>query len=271
MKSKLIRYFGGKGNGLVTEIKKYIPEDYKVYVEPFGGSATVLFNQQSPNEIYNDIFDNVYSLFKVISDKELYQQLKEKLDVTPYSEKLNKEYKKKLKDTELSLLDRAYYYYYVNRTSVNGIGGFSTNLVVRRKISKSTSDYLSGIDGLEHYNERLSNVIILNKDAIEVIKKYDSEDTFFYLDPPYVHSTRTLARYDCDMEDEKHLELLEVVQNCKGKILISGYDNELYDTLLENGWHKNHFTVNTVGGDFKAKQKIETLWYNYDINEKDQN
>jgi len=271
MKSKLIRYFGGKGNGLVHEIKKFIPENYKIYVEPFGGSGTVLFNQQANNEIYNDIYDNVYSLFKVMSDKDLFQKLKEKLDITPYSEKLNKEYKEELRKKDLSILDRAYYYYYVNRTSVNGIGGFSTNLVVRRNISKSTSDYLSGIDGMEFYHKRLSNVIILNRDAIDVIQKYDSKDTFFYLDPPYVHSTRTSARYDCDMEDDKHIELLNLIKQCKGKVLISGYDNELYNTLTENGWNKSQFIVNTTGGDFKSKQKTETLWYNYQIKEKDQN
>jgi DNA adenine methylase len=265
MKSKLIRYFGGKGNGLITEIKNFIPEGYNVYVEPFGGSATVLFNQQAPNEIYNDIYDNVYSLFKVISDKDLFQKLKERLDITPYSEKLNKEYKQELKRNDISILDRAYYYYYVNRTSVNGIGGFSTNLVVRRKISKATSDYLSGIDGMEFYNQRLSNVIILKRDAIKVIEKYDSEDTFIYLDPPYIHSTRTSARYDCDMEDQQHIELLDVIQKCKGKVLISGYDNELYDILTENGWNKYNFDVNTVGGNHKPKIKTETLWYNYKL------
>lgn len=85
MKGKLIRYFGGKGGKLVNEIKNFLPENYNTYVEPYGGSATVLFSQQASIEIYNDIYENVYSLFKVISNNDLYQQLKEKLDITPYS------------------------------------------------------------------------------------------------------------------------------------------------------------------------------------------
>jgi len=265
MKSKLIRYFGGKGGKLLTEIKQFIPTGYKTYVEPFGGSATVLFSQQAPIEIYNDKFENVYSLFKVISDKEMYLQLKERLDLTPYSEQIFKEYRHNLKSNDLSLEDRAYYYFYVNRTSMNGIGGFSTNVYVRRNISKSTSDYLSSIDGMEYYNERLSNVIILNKDAIEIIDKYDAEDTFLYLDPPYVHSTRSETRYNCDMKDEEHVELLNRVLSCKSKVLISGYDNDLYDILEENGWGKYHYDVNTMTGDYKKKMKTETLWYNYEI------
>jgi DNA adenine methylase len=264
MKSKIIGYFGGKGGKLLTEIKNFIPEGYQTYVEPFGGSATVLFAQQAPLEVYNDIYENVYSLFKVISDKDLYQQLKEKVDITPYCEKLNKEYKQKLKGNDLSLVDRAYYYFYVNRSSVNSVGGFSINLVVRRNISKSTSDYLSAIDGLEYYNERLSNVVITNKNAIDIIKRYDNENTFIYLDPPYVHSTRTEARYECDMEDEEHLILLETIMNCKSKILLSGYDNEMYDILVENGWNKYKYDINTITGKNKPKTKTETLWYNYE-------
>jgi DNA adenine methylase len=265
MKSKLIRYFGGKGGKLLTEIKQFIPKDYKTYVEPFGGSATVLFSQQAPIEIYNDKYENVYSLFKVISDKDSYLRLKEKLDITPYSEQIFKEFRQNLKSDNLSLEDRAYYYFYVNRTSMNGIGGFSINIYVRRNVSKSTSDYLSSIDGLKYYNERLSNVIIINKDAIDVIDKYDAKDTFLYLDPPYVHSTRSETRYNCDMADEEHTELLNNVLKCKSKILISGYDNDLYNILVDNGWNKYNYDVNTMSGNYKKKTKTETLWYNYKI------
>jgi len=265
MKTKLIGYFGGKGGKLTTEIKNFIPKDYHIYVEPYGGSATILFAQQAPVEIYNDIFQNVYSLFKVMSDKHLFEQFKEKLDITPYSQQLNKEFKENLKRKDISLLDRAYYYFYTNRTSVNSVGGFSANLVVRRNISKSTSDYLSAIDGLEHYHKRLSNVVVLNKDAIEVIKKYDGESTFMYLDPPYVHSTRTNARYDCDMTDEQHIELLNTLIGCKSKILLSGYDNDMYNILTDNGWNKYSYEINTTDGKNRPKTKTEVLWFNYDI------
>jgi len=265
MKTKIIGYFGGKGGNLSTVIKTFIPKNYEIYVEPYGGSASTLFTQNAPIEIYNDIYENVYSLFKVMSDESLFKQLKEKLDVTPYSEKINKEFKQNLKRNDLSLLDRAYYYFYVNRTSVNAIGGFSINTVIRRNISKSTSDYLSAIDGLEEYNKRLSNVIVTNKNAIDVIKKYDRESTFIYLDPPYPHITRTNARYDCDMTDEQHIELLNTIINCKSKILISTYDNEMYNILTENGWNKYSFDIKTTDGKNRAKTKTETLYYNYTL------
>lgn len=263
--TKLITYFGGKGGALVGKINEFFPPKYDKYIEPYGGSATVLFSQTAPFEIYNDIYNNVYSLFKVISDDKLFYELKQKLDLTPFSEKLRKEYKEKLKDNSIYLLDRAYYYFYVNRTSVNGIGGFSVKSVIRRNISKSTSDYLSAIDNLEYYHKRLSNVIITNKDAIELIKKYNSNDVFIYLDPPYVQSTRTKARYECDMTDDKHQEMLNEIIDSKSNILLSGYDNDMYNILINNGWNKYSFKVNTVTGKNKPKEKIETLWYNYEI------
>ena len=175
----------------------------------------------------------------------------------------NKEYKAKLKE-ELSMEDRAYYYFYVNRSSVNSTGGFSVSTLVRRNLSKATSDYLSIIDGLEEYHIRLSNVVITNRDAMHIINKYDNDDVFMYLDPPYVHSTRTSARYPHDMTDEQHIELLNTVIKCKSKILISGYDNDLYNVLVENGWNKYDYEIKTRDGMNRRKTKIETLWYNYE-------
>jgi site-specific DNA-adenine methylase len=83
----------------------------------------------------------VYALFKVISNKELFSLFKEKLDLTPYSRDLRKKYIDDLK-LDLSILERAYKFFYVNRTSFNGSGGFTSNLEIRRNMSKSVSDYL---------------------------------------------------------------------------------------------------------------------------------
>jgi len=254
IRTKLIRYFGGKGGSLTNIIKSLIPNNYKIYVEPYGGSAAILFSQQSDIEIYNDLYDNVYSLFKVLSDKEKFLIFKERLELTPYSEKLNKEYKNKLKE-ELNEDDRAYYYFYVNRTSVNSIGGFSSSIIVRRNLSKPISDYLSSIDNLEYYHKRISNVLIFNKNAIDIIKKYDSDETFMYLDPPYILSTRSSnARYKIDMTTDDHIDLLNIITKCKSKILLSGYNNDIYNKTLKD-WNKETFEI--------KNKKQETFWYNY--------
>ena len=261
-----IRMFGGKGT-MYNEILKYFPIEntYDTYCEPFGGSYSMGFKLESPPpiEIYNDLEKNVYSLYKVLSNKELFEQFKEKCDLVLYSEDIRKEFKEKLKSSDLSIIDRAFYFFYVNRTSHNGIGGFSKNTYIRRNMSKSISDFLSSIDGLPEIHNRLSRVIICNTDGIELIDKYNQENVFIYADPPYHWSQRTSTRYKVDMDNDGHIKFLDAVINSKSKILISGYDCELYDVLVKNGFEKIQFNVKTVSGNFTSKLKTETLWRNY--------
>lgn len=122
---------------------------------------------------------------------------------------------------------------------------------------------LSCIDRLPELHQRLSRVIVTNKDGIDLVNKYNTPNVFLYLDPPYVQETRTSARYAEDMDDDTHRRLLEACIHSKAKILISGYDNHLYDILLSNGFTKHSFEVNTISGDKKPKTKIETIWKNY--------
>jgi len=243
MKGKLIRYYGGKWN-MKKLLVNELPER-EIYIEAFGGSATLLFEQKTNVEIYNDININVYSLFKILSDKVLFQEFKKKLN------------------ENITILERAYYFFYINRTSYNGVGGFTTNHSIRRKMAKCVSDYLSAVDGLEEFHQRLSNVIVRKNDAIKIINEYNSNNVFFYLDPPYHHSTRSSARYENDFTNNEHKLLIETILNSKSKIMLSGYENELYTELENNGWKKKLFTIHTVDENRNPKTKVEAIWVNY--------
>jgi len=256
-----IKYYGGKGN-MINKILEHFPSDYTIYVEPFGGSFSLGLKQNAKIEIYNDLEKNVYTLYKVISDNKLFQEFKFKADLTPYSEDLRKEYIEKLKTEKLTEVERAFYYFYVNRTSHSGTGGFSVSNIIRRNMSKSISDYLSAIDRLEQLHQRLSKVIMFNRNGIEIIRKYNHENVFIYCDPPYHQSTRTGARYKQDMNNEQHIEFLKTVIESKAKILISGYKNEIYDDYLQE-WTEIQFEVKTMSGNYQKKVKTETLWKNY--------
>lgn len=261
-----IKYFGGKGT-MFNEIIKYFPKstEYDTYIEPFGGSYSIGLKLETlpPIEIYNDLDKNVYSLYKVLSDPELFRQFKDKCDLALYNEDLRKEFKDLLKTDNLSLIDRAFYFFYVNRTSHNGVGGFSKNTWIRRNMSKAISDFLSSIDRLPELHNRLSKVIVTNSDGVELIKKYNTPNVFLYCDPPYEQSTRTSTRYNIDMDRQGHIDFLDAVIESKAKILISGYDCDLYNKLTENGFEKIQFEVKTITGNFTPKTKVETLWKNY--------
>ena len=123
--------------------------------------------------------------------------------------------------------------------------------------------------------ERIRDCIIEHKEAADVIQRYDSEDTFFYIDPPYMQSERSDKRYKIDYTELEHLELLMLLAKVKGMVLLSGYDNGLYRKRLKK-WHKKQYTMyckavghtrsnNIMGeGVLENHKRIETLWYNYD-------
>ena len=259
-----IRYFGSKG-GFYNKIIEHFPTtEYDTYIEPYGGTYIVgLMSNPAKIEIYNDLEQNVYSLYKVISDKDLFEEFKRRCDLVLYCEQLRKECKENLTNENISIVDRAFNFFYVNRTSHNGIGGFSMNSHIRRGMSKAVSDFLSCIDRLPELHDRLSRVMVTNMDGVKLIEKYNKPNVFLYCDPPYEQSTRTGARYKVDMNREGHLNFIDAVINSKSKILISGYDCELYDKLTDNGFSKVKFEVKTIDGNFKKKIKIETLWKNY--------
>lgn len=260
-----ITYFGGK-NGFANKILNFFPQNYEElkYIEPFCGSAALLFYKNfSPVEIINDIDDNVYSLFKTLIDEEKFNKFKEWCDLTPFSEKLLKEYKEDLKK-ELSIEERAYKYFYCNRVAFNSTGGISVGGSIRRKMSKSISDYLSAIDKLYDVHNRLSKVIVLKRDALGLIEKWDKKDVFMYCDSPYAWETRSGSRYSRDLNNESQDKYLDVLSNVKNaKILVSGYNCERYKKLEDNGYQRYDMEIKTQDTNQKGKSKIESLWKNY--------
>ena len=265
-----IKYFGGKGGGLGQAVYKQFPSQsqFDTYIEPFGGGASMLFIKEPYGaEIYNDLEENVYSFFKVLSDKKMFEEFKEKCDLALYSKQIRKEFIQELKMDNLSIVDRAYRFFIVNRSSINGIGGFSiTTNYIRRGMSKSVSDFLSSIDGLRKSHDRMSKVIFESCDGIELIKKYDRHNVFIYADPPYHQNTRTSARYKVDMDNETQKRLIDTLLSVKeASVLLSGYDCEEHKRLEDNGWVRTTIEVNTITGNRKPKTKTESLWKNYTI------
>lgn len=254
-----ITYYGGKSY-MTDTLKSYFPTKYDIYVEGFGGGASLLLscNQPYKAEVYNDLYDNVYCLFKCLQSEKLFSKLKKKVDLTYYSHKLYDKFKERLKYDDLTTLKRAYYYLIVNRMSFNGCGDFSVKFITRRGMSKSTSDMISMIEGLEDLHLRLKSVIIENLDIFDLLDRYDNKKVFMYLDPPYIQSTRkSNQKYAIEMSDKTHKKLCKRLLDFKGKLLISGYDNPIYDILTDNGFKKVTFTPKQL-----CKTK-ETIWMNY--------
>lgn len=111
-------------------------------------------------------------------------------------------------------------------------------------------------------SERLKNVQIECLPALELISRYDTDDVFMYIDPPYLFRTRKKYLYKYEMDDCEHEDLLKVLVKHPGKILLSGYENEMYNDYL-SGWNKVHKNTRAENG----LARTETLWMNYTINQ----
>jgi DNA adenine methylase len=262
-----LRYFGGKAR-LSTKLLQYIPS-HTTYVEPFAGSASLFF-RKSPSdiEVINDLHSGISNLFAVIQDADMLKELNCHLKCTPYS----REEFYSCRETWFRCTDpveKARRYFVVLGMCFSGAtnGGFSFSVKeVRRGVASRISKWLSSIDSLLQAHERLQDAKIEQKDFRSVIREYDSADTFFYLDPPYVHSTRqTPDTYELEMSDSDHEELLQILLKMHGKAILSGYANRLYAPLEKAGWVRIDFpTVCTAAGGRKTKNprppRIESIW-----------
>jgi DNA adenine methylase len=105
----------------------------------------------------------------------------------------------------------------------------------------------NAIDGLDAVHHRLQSVKVLNRPSLEVLRSEDTPATLFYLDPPYLHETRSANEvYRDEMTDDDHRELLDTIRSLKGKAMLSGYPSDLYDTALAS-WNRHAFDLPNPG------------------------
>jgi len=268
---KLIAFgwYGGKFSHL-DWLLPLLPESNN-YCEPFAGSGAVLFNKKPTLvETYNDLDGEVVNFFKVLRENKT--DLLEKIALTPFSREefaLACEF-----DSNLPDIERARRFYVRARQVRTGLAQTATvgrwancKDTSRAGMSGVISRYIGGLEKLEFIAERLLRVQIENRPAIDVIQLYDSCETLFYCDPPYIHSTRgDNNAYGYEMSDKQHTELAKVLNNVKGKVAISNYDCELMEELYPKSKWEKHIGPNKTIHTTKDKRQ-EVLWTNYELTE----
>lgn len=104
--------------------------------------------------------------------------------------------------------------------------------------------------------QRLQGVVIERRDALEVIGAQDAPDTVFFVDPPYLPSTRSKSGYRCELTEAQHVALLECLLAIQGRAVVAGYLSDLYDRLLV-GWQRLQRPHRAAGS---QRQRTEVLW-----------
>jgi DNA adenine methylase len=258
----LLRWHGGKWL-LAPWIIGHFPS-HNVYVEPYGGAASVLLRKpRAYAEIYNDLDDDVVGLFEVLRSPRG-GELVHSIVHTPFA---RTEFKRAYEEAN-DPVERA------RRLIIRSFMGFGSDghngarptgfrSTSNRSGTTPAHDWVNYPDHLEVIIRRLEGVVIENRSAIEAMRGHDSEETLHYVDPPYVHSTRSTAKnstrknYRHEMTDADHARLLDALGDLKGMVVLSGYAHPLYEEQL-----KDWVRVEKTALADSARPRVEVLWLN---------
>lgn len=263
----VLRWHGGKWL-LGPWIIEYFPS-HRVYVEPFGGAASVLMQKERAYaEVYNDLDDDVVNLFRCIREPEALAALVLALRLTPFARtEFNDAYQTSPEMVERArrLVVRSFMGFGSNGHNIKAKTGFRSNS--NRSGTTPAHDWTNYPEGLAAVGERLAGVVIEHKDAIDLMRQHDGTETLFYVDPPYMVDTRSLANpydikyrggmYAHEMDDSDHEKLLAALLELDGMVVLSGYPHDLYDEAL-TGWRRIERKALADG----ARARTEVLWIN---------
>lgn len=249
----VLKYYGSKF--LLAEwIISFFPK-HDHYVEPFGGAANVLLvKEPSKLETYNDLNDRIVNFFRVLRERP--EELLEQIELTPWA---RTEYLRCLEEIdELSPVELARRLYFRLQMSFSGQYNTARGSWRRYTKGKRLMNPLTRRETLLAAAKRLAAVQIENRDAFQLMRELDTPETLFYLDPPYVFSTRTTSKaYSHEMTNDNHREFAELLYSLQGFVILSGYPSKIYEELFEaRGWKKVTRAARVLGGSVKT----EALW-----------
>lgn len=271
-----LKWHGGK-HYLARKIVAMMPP-HTHYVEPFAGGLSVLLAKEPEgvSEVVNDLNGELANFWACLRDRIAFGILQRQLEAMPFSEA---DWRAAGEPDQAegywarspnAPVDRAIAFFVRCRQSLAGrMKSFSplSRNRTRRGMNEQASSWLSAVDGLPAVHERLKRVVILNRDALDVIYTQDGKDTLFYFDPPYLHETRQATDvYEEEMTYEQHVMLLMALQKVRGRFILSGYVNDLYDrTARKSGWRRVDFDMPNHAAGGKAKRRmVECVWCNFD-------
>ncbi len=269
-KGKLIAFgwYGGKYSHL-NWLLPLLPKTTH-FCEPFGGSAAVLINREpSPVETYNDLHSEVVNFFRVLRNQK--DALIEAIGLTPFS---REEFEVAFSPLTpgLSDLERARRFYILARQVRTGLAQKASSgrwahciLTSRAGMAGAVSRWLGSVEDLSEIAQRLLRVQIKHASALEVIQRYDTTETLFYCDPPYLHDSRGDSNaYAHEMTNDEHRKLAEVLHSVRGKVALSGYHGDIMDRLYAD-WTRIEAPSKLCHSTKTPRQEV--LWVNYEVEE----
>lgn len=258
----VIRYHGGKFR-LAQWVISHFPQ-HTCYTEVFGGAAGVLIQKpRAYAEVYNDLDGEVVNLFAVLRSEKNRTKLIEQLILTPYARdefELAWEHSDDVVERARRIVIRAQMGF-GSAGATKGKTGFRID--TKRQYGTAQMLWAEFPNHLDQIGQRLQGVLIENRNAIQVLKDHDTPTTLHYVDPPYMHDTRYVGAkygrfYRYEMDDLQHIELLETLLKLEGMVVLSGYENKMYNDYLK-GWTKRSIQAR-IASHRGAGLRTECLW-----------
>jgi DNA adenine methylase len=250
----VIKYPGAKWR-IADWIIDKMPEHHS-YVEPYFGSGAVFFRKPASRiETINDLDDDVANLFRIIRDNP--EPLVRAVTYTPYS---RQEYENAFHPADdLTDIEQARRFlikcWQGHGFRTNAYKAGWKNDIQGREAAYAMRNWYRLPGWISDTVDRLKEVQIECRPALEVIKRFNYSNVLIYADPPYVLSTRTGKNYKHEMTDVDHVELLETLLQHKDPVMLSGYDSDLYSRYLSD-WDKFH--IENLAE--KGLHRTEMLW-----------
>jgi DNA adenine methylase len=259
-----LKWHGGKWY-LATKIVALMPSHIH-YVEPYGGGLSVLLakDPEGISEVVNDLDGRLSNFWRVLQGEESFRKFQRTLEAVPFSEF---EWRDSLQQAAGNPVENAVRFFIHCRQSLAGrMNCFAplSRTRTRRGMNEQASAWLNAVDGLPVIHNRLKRVSILNRNATDVIQQQDGPDTLFYLDPPYLGETRACESvYSHEMTAGQHEELLTIIRECAGHMMLSSYPSELYTSRLRD-WNRHEFVLPNQASGSKSKRRMtEIVWTNF--------
>lgn len=270
-----LKWHGGK-HYLAPKIVALVPPHVH-YVEPYAGGLSVLLakNPEGVSEVVNDINCELTNFWTVLQNDGLFKYFVRMMQATPFSEseweasgcppEPAEDY---TSNGGIGVVRAARFFVRCRQSLAGRMDSFAplSRTRTRSGMNEQASAWLNCVEGLPAVHARLKRVVILNRDALDVIRGQDGPQTLYYLDPPYLHETRTSTDvYTYEMTESQHSDLLELLATVGGKFLLSGYRSELYDSVAERyDWNRHEFDLpnNSAGGGQKRRM-TECVWTNF--------
>ncbi len=270
-----LKYHGGQGrvaNRIVSIAKR---AEHLHYVEPYFGGGAVLFRKpfDGISEVVNDLDKDLWSFWKTLQGGKTFEQFRRLAEATPVCQGQWEDAQINFTETPTDWepfsddVVRAWQFFIFCRQSLAGrMKSFTpiTTSRTRRGMNEQASAWLTAVEGLPDVHARLKRIVILNMPALDLIRQQDGPDTLFNIDPPFLPETRSSREaYRYEMTVEDHLQLLQRITKCEGKVMIAGYRSDLYDDYLGN-WTRHDFDLpnDAAAGDRKRRMGY-CLWCNF--------